>query len=477
MKTVASRGIAILKNQDIVKEMVLSRKERTAILFILALSFCYMYFFNTHPIIDIGGDGLVYNRLAVNMLEGHGFSQCAEPPYTPSISRTPAYPALIAAVYFLFGKERYDVVRVLQIVLMLASALFVFAIAWMVTGSKIVSFLALVLSSFYGYSFFGSGVYSYLLTETLTIILVNASICFMLLAMLKKRTIYFVVLGILLALSMLTRPSNLFFPMAVALFFLGTKPAKRTISLVVLMMIVTATAVLPWTIRNYRCFHTFVPLSNSLLGLNVYSGAVINNPDFLPYPGCDYRKNGFEPTLSQQKRFNTAEEGYSRSYNYGGAGGMEVYVYDDSMLAVGLEIIKENKTAFVKKWFFRILGHWHFADVANRLNGVHPSIGLTGYVKIAIKFFLLFVVGFGISRYIRNPRMYSLLIFPIYNTLIYTLFHAQLRYSFPARSFVIILFAMGLWEIIRRIWRRPIMFAGLVNDTAGLHSEKNIPLL
>jgi len=412
----------------------------------------------------------MYSRLAENMLEGHGFSQCVSPPYTPSIARTPAYPAFLASVYFFFGKGRYEVVRVLQIGLMLFAAFLVFKIAMLVTGNRIISFGALLFTSLYGYKADGAGAYGFLMTEPLTIVFVNASIYVMFCAINKKSIAYYAILGVLLAVTMLIRPSNLFFPVAVALFLFITQPTWRMAKCVVVMVLITAAVVGPWTIRNYRCFNVFIPLSVSLQGAQIFQGAVINNPDFMFDPGRDYRLNGFAPTESQQKRINTAFTGLCSAF--AGSGGTDILVYDDSLKAVGLEIIKENKIAFVKKWFFRILGHWNFADVANRLNGVNAPIGPVGAIKIVIKLLIVFIVGFGIFRYWRNVKLMALLLFPFYNTLVYTPFTPQLRYSFPSRSFVIILFAMGLWEIIKQVCRKPVF----ADFTAGFQSKKNVPL-
>jgi len=48
-------------------------------------------------------DSLDYQRLAVNLIEGHGFSRDSSAPYQPDILRTPAYPALLAVLYLCGG--------------------------------------------------------------------------------------------------------------------------------------------------------------------------------------------------------------------------------------------------------------------------------------------------------------------------------------------------------------------------------------
>ena len=46
-----------------------------------------------------------YRPIAVNILDGNGFSSDAKQPYSPSEAATPAYPLLIATVYAVAGRS------------------------------------------------------------------------------------------------------------------------------------------------------------------------------------------------------------------------------------------------------------------------------------------------------------------------------------------------------------------------------------
>jgi 4-amino-4-deoxy-L-arabinose transferase-like glycosyltransferase len=48
-------------------------------------------------------DSFEYDRLAINLVAGNGYSQAIEPPYVPDVRRTPILPLVIAAVYALVG--------------------------------------------------------------------------------------------------------------------------------------------------------------------------------------------------------------------------------------------------------------------------------------------------------------------------------------------------------------------------------------
>ncbi len=50
-------------------------------------------------------DAQGYQALAVNLLDGHGFSLNSQAPYVPDAIRTPLYPVFVAAVYGLSGRD------------------------------------------------------------------------------------------------------------------------------------------------------------------------------------------------------------------------------------------------------------------------------------------------------------------------------------------------------------------------------------
>src|SRR6478672_4950149 len=65
---------------------------------------------------DAPGDGVVYARMATNLLEHGVFSDDEEEPITPTMIRTPGYPIFLAGVYYLFGEGNNTAVRILQAV-------------------------------------------------------------------------------------------------------------------------------------------------------------------------------------------------------------------------------------------------------------------------------------------------------------------------------------------------------------------------
>lgn len=412
-----------------------------------------MFFFNSHPITGLGGDQSVYNQIAVNVLQHNGFSQSITPPYKPSILRTPAYPLFLALIYAVFGVNNFEMVRIIQIMLILCVSVLTFFMALIVFQNKAIAYLSLTLCAFCRFGYYsGFGVYGYLFTEPLTIFFISWAMFFVILARKDNRRIYFILAGIFLAVTMLTRPAYLFFPFLVIIFISARSLMKRNILNLFLFCTAIFICVLPWTIRNYMNFNKIIVLSAPLSGLALFSGAIINNPDFIPYPDTDFSKNGVDLAPEDLELAKTELRKFHREVGYGGNGGIELFVMDNKLKELGFKIINENYFVFMKRWFFRVLGHWRFGDVANILNGITKTVDGMRCVIIALKGLALLIVVLSILRSFKNNLFILLLIFPVYNMAIYTPFMPEVRYALPSYPFIIIIFSAGLFLIINLLW-------------------------
>src|SRR3989338_5432811 len=54
------------------------------------------------------GDAISYNNIAVNLVQGRGFSHDG----APTADRPPLYPFFLAAIYKTFGRENFSAVRI-----------------------------------------------------------------------------------------------------------------------------------------------------------------------------------------------------------------------------------------------------------------------------------------------------------------------------------------------------------------------------
>ncbi|HQE94111.1 MAG TPA: glycosyltransferase family 39 protein [Anaerolineae bacterium] len=170
------------------------------LLLTLLVRVAWLALFPTDPIAPVDAEG--YHLLALNMLAGHGFALYWEPPFCPTMVRTPLYPLFVAGIYALMGR---DPVRVLPVQLLwevLTTAL-VMRLGRDL-GGKRTGWWAGVLYACNGTTQRYTG---YLLSETLLLPLLTASV-WMTLRCLRHPTLKKSALaGLFWGLSILTKPN------------------------------------------------------------------------------------------------------------------------------------------------------------------------------------------------------------------------------------------------------------------------------
>ncbi|HEY2846419.1 MAG TPA: hypothetical protein VGI80_01295, partial [Pyrinomonadaceae bacterium] len=102
------------------------------ILLTLTSRICVAYFLAS----DEAGDGVVYARLATNLLDHGVYSSDEKAPFTPTFFRMPGYPIFIAGVYDVFGEGNNTAVRITQAVLDTATCIFAAMIAFLWTTGR-----------------------------------------------------------------------------------------------------------------------------------------------------------------------------------------------------------------------------------------------------------------------------------------------------------------------------------------------------
>ena len=85
---------------------------------------------------DAPGDGVVYARMATNLLEHGVFSDDEEEPVRPTMIRTPGYPIFLAGAYYVFGEGNNTAVRIVQAVFDTATCIVAALLAGMWTSVR-----------------------------------------------------------------------------------------------------------------------------------------------------------------------------------------------------------------------------------------------------------------------------------------------------------------------------------------------------
>ena len=265
---------------------------------------------------DAPGDGVIYAQMARNVLEQHVYSHDAQPPFNPSLVRLPGYPLFLAGVYSIFGHTSNGAVRIIQALIDTATCglIALLAFYWQPDEQKkhASALAALALAVICPFTTIYAAT---ILTEVPTNFLMVAMMLAATLAFRKQFTtedteegksrnfkqslLWWSVAGLLGGTAVFFRPDNGLFVAAVGLTLvvvgvsrLWSAPAERsalesadssalskaassrrtpkgrfaqTVKQVlvcgVLFSIAFAVVLTPWTIRNWRLFHLFQPLS------------------------------------------------------------------------------------------------------------------------------------------------------------------------------------------------------------------------
>ncbi len=221
-----------------------------------------MFFYFRYP--HITGDSMIYGDIAKNWLDHgvYGLSHATGP--QPTWIRLPGYPVFIAACFVLFGREHYHAVLLVQVVIDVVTCFFIADLARR-TLSERAARLAFLLAAVCPFT---ANYVAAPLAETLSIFCAAAALDFAVAAFAARRNPWRAWLGCGVALSagILMRPDGGLLLGVVGLFLLWRiwqRPAER-IRLFwagVLLLAISLAPLVPWTVRNWRLFHKFEPLS------------------------------------------------------------------------------------------------------------------------------------------------------------------------------------------------------------------------
>lgn len=196
-----------------------------------------------------------YNALAVRLVEQGAY--CDAEGRLTSL-RPPLYPAFVAGVYWVFGTESYQAVRVLQAAVSLASVTFAYGI-----GVKLYSHRVGLWASWICCFYPTLLVYNnLLLSEVLFTFLLTGACWSIVRALQNSRMAGFILPGALLGLAALTRSVVWLSPLCLTMFILlfwRVSPVKRLGASITLCM-AFAVVVAPWSVRNTRIHKTFTAI-------------------------------------------------------------------------------------------------------------------------------------------------------------------------------------------------------------------------
>jgi len=211
-------------------------------------------------------DSFLYGDIAKNWLQ-HGIYGLSGPDEISSTyARLPGYPAFLAFIFAIFGMEHYRTALVVQIFVDVGTCLICADIALRLFGSKLakIAFLLAALCPFL------ANYCAAALTETLEIFFTAAALDCALAGLQSPRVRVWAWCGLFCGAAILLRPDGAMVPFVIGAYLLwkflvrgysAPLSQKYLAQSALLLVVVSALPLLPWTVRNWRVFHEFQPLA------------------------------------------------------------------------------------------------------------------------------------------------------------------------------------------------------------------------
>ncbi len=343
-----------------------SLSPRSLLLGILLTSFLitvvYAFYFRIHPVVD----AQAYDQIAVNLINGCGFREDCSRDFLhdPAITRAgPAYEFFLAGIYRLFG-QHYEIVWIIQAFLHVLTAYLLYLSAKRLfpeIGEK-AGLIAAAVIAFHPDLI---EIAAMLMTETLYLFLITLTLyLFILMYQDSEKWILSCMLGCITGVAILSRPPVLLFVPIILLVYLFRKHYRQGLFfLLVLIAVLT-----PWTMRNYRVFHTFIP--TTLIGeYNLWVGNTLES-------NGGQLSHGFNPVTT-----------YGETYGYSGLKQEAKHQFWQFIFTHPVRFIQLCIIRFVTYFsLIRPMGFWFYQTGISQI----VFVVLSGFATV-----FLFVSGFG----------------------------------------------------------------------------------
>lgn len=296
-----------------------------------------------------------YDLIAKNIINSGEFTVRLGLPYA---SVAPAFPLTLAGVYALFGRGSFQVVLLNSAFVVAAIALLLsIAIGVMPKGRPIGILAALFLA-----------VYPYMVFQDLTLIdtsmfmavLLGFLLCMIVLerqtGWSRKAWLLIATSGVVLGILILTRPLGFGLGIAAFLWFWMRLGLRNAILRLVPVAFIGLLVIIPWNVRNYRVFGTFVNVGTHA-GMNFWFG---NSEFTIPFYKAGYHTQWATPQIPST--LVTAPE------------------IDRHLMNLGLTYIREHPEQIPELFWVKLIAYWNVNvfPTKNPVAGEIPNDVYTG---------------------------------------------------------------------------------------------------
>ena len=419
------------------------KKDLRYILVIISLALCLRIAFNLYCGLNAspGIDGIVLDKVAYNLMTGHGYSVF---PDTPTAKKPPLFIFIISLIYKIFGTHNYFAVRILLIILSSITPLLVYMISRNIANEEI-SRISALLTAFSPFLIYNTW---WFLSNTLMYLLLALGVYFIILPKDRSNYFTFAVGGLFLGLTTLSIQCGtvFYFPVAIIwAYFVYPKNWLKIASIITLAMIIPISI---WMARNYKVYQRVI-YNNSESGVRFWGG---NNPN---------ADGNWSPWIGSARFYSSGiKPGWANTSNWIELSGkmgkpFENLVLDktvtlsepeinDRYFSFAIQWIKNNPSKYTKLLFKKFFILWHpFSR-----HSVTPF--LTGPFRNIAFLFELFILPFffwGIVSSLKYWKNYFFLYLLIIHQIVIALYHfGDIQQRFRAGNYIIIFAAIGMYS-------------------------------
>ena len=198
----------------------------------------------------IWADSILYERIALNILDGNGYSVAIAPPFSPNSTMVPGYSSFIAGIYAVFGRAPYAVV-IIQVILSLG---LIAGIMWW--GARRFSARTGLLAGIFLLFNLCFAFYSVqIMSDILFLCLLLPALWFVLDFFQGRIPVRSGLgAGIFFGLAALTRPIALYFPLLIPFLFIINRPTRGRLAGYGVLLLAHMVVITPWFVRNRVVF-------------------------------------------------------------------------------------------------------------------------------------------------------------------------------------------------------------------------------
>ena len=432
--------------------------------FILAAAFVFrLWSLNTyvqqHPKRALGAIPFLFEpgNIAFSLYSGNGFGSPFRVETGPTAWMTPVYPGLLAGIFHLFGPYTFDAFLSAALANVAFSA---FAVIPLYFAAKRLGGVNLAATAGWLWAIFPNALlltYQALWDASLGALLATIILWATLALRESERVRDWIGYGLLWGLTLMTTAAL----GALLPFLLIWAGWKRRLGLAAIAAGVAVVCCVPWTVRNYRVFHTLVPL-RTVMGLSMWLG---NNE----------KANGIG-TANLHPISNSAER--ARYIELG-----EI-AYNAEKQSEALHFMAAHPVKTLEFSALRFVAIWSGGAAHPLADFLHPPDPSTSvlWFRWVLGFNLLAAVFSAIALILpggffnpkqRNPMGVPLAAYVLVFPLAYYITLAPPRYRHPIDPALMLLSAVTLQAICQTVYRRFVVKSPAASSTRA-HTSRNI---